>query len=56
MPYVTKVTVSDELRTLQNPEELFKMFFGGGGQNMGGFYEDPVTAGKVGHDLQAELQ
>ena len=38
--------------SLQNPEDIFKMFFGGGKM---GFYEDPVSSGKVGHDLQANL-
>lgn len=40
---------------VQKPEDIFKMFFGGNMPNME-FYEDPVSSGRVGHDLQASLR
>lgn len=47
-------SLSEDLHNVQNTEDIFKMFFGG--QNMGAFYEDPVSSGKVGHNLQANLR
>lgn len=48
-------------RDVKGAEEIFNMFFGGGGnQGRGGFqwqpYEDPVAEGTVGPDLVTRLR